>query len=998
MLTKQNLDVLFTKGVDNKTNDQLVLGDSLKELENRVFNKLGRADKRNGFDVLSNTDFDDATITNMDALSKFGESELVMFADQSIYSYSPSVGKWQYKDEALSAAVELDKIVDGPTQQQDIDSCHADGVTLFAWTDAISGDIMAAVYDTESKTVLNTTYVVSTTGDSPRCLAVGSNLFVFYCDSTALKYAYVSSSSPTTVTTGTISTTYENVHADHLFDVCAIGNTGYAFYKGTTATTVQTLKFNTAAEVTADATLSATVIDSISLHSFTATDGNSYISLAYQQTTSIVRAAIYTATITVKKAISTIDATASLAGTMITSAYSSLNDTVYYFYQKVDATPSKTFIRFNTIGLTSGTVGTDAVFLRGCSVASRAFTKDGTVYLNILHESTLQATVFTVKATTKNVVCTFAKGRAGSDANIWAPPTVSTLDDGTYSFAMNVKGVIRSENATLFSTLGLSSATIDFNGPYLYNSITLNNNMLAIGGNVLSYDGTFVTEQGFHLFPEGIAQTATATSGGFMSDGAYQYVALYQWVDAKGNIHKSAPSIPITYTVAGGGSTQTVTITVPTLRITQKQGDRNDCTLELYRTEASGEIFYKVTSVLSPTYNDITTDTVAIVDTLADATIISNEILYITGGVLDNIGAPSASVITTYKNRAFIAGLEDKNEIRYSKITRLGEGTAFNEGLSIKCDPRGGDITSLATLDDRLVIFKHSSIFELAGDGPSDTGENATYTEPTLVSTDVGCTDGNSVVLGPDGLFFKSAKGIYLLDRSNTATYIGAPVEDYNDGTVTSAVLLDSTNEIRFSLSTGYILVYNYYFKQWSVFTGNTLDDAIIYNDIYTFITKVDKVLVENSGYKDQGSYVNSKISTGWIRLNGIQGYQRAYRVGVLGVLRSNHYLKVSVYTDYSDTVTQEKVFNVGDIMTVSDGYYGDNDYGSGTYGGTDNGVYQFQVHIKKQKCQSIRFVIEDIYENSSTTNTGQGADITGLTLEVGVKKGQNKLRNERSR
>lgn len=83
--------------------------------------------------------------------------------------------------------------------------------------------------------------------------------------------------------------------------------------------------------------------------------------------------------------------------------------------------------------------------------------------------------------------------------------------------------------------------------------------------------------------------------------------------------------------------------------------------------------------------------------------------------------------------------------------------------------------------------------------------------------------------------------------------------------------------------------------------------------------------------------------------------------------------------------------------MSVTDGYYGDGTYGDGVYGGEDNGVYQFQIHMKKQKCQAIRVVIEDIYENSSTTNTGQGADITGITLEIGTKRGLGKITGSHS-
>ena len=988
-LTKQNLDIIFNQGVDNKTDDTMRVNASLRSLENRVFNKIGRLDKRNGLSSLSNIDFNNIQIPNMSAISKFNEKELVLFANESLYSYSPGANKWQFKDDIQSADISIDSIVDGPAQQQDIDSCYANNITLYTWVDAASDDIMAALYDYNSKTVLTNQVVVSTTGEKPRCLTLGNNLFVFYADGTALKYVYVSSADPNIVNSGTISATFEDLHADGIFDVTAIGNTGYVFYKGDTSNTIQVLSFNTAAQILTNNTLTATVIDCLALHTFTSTDGFPYIALAYKETASVVRSATYTQNLIVENAIATIDATASTAITAIT--INNIDDTIYYFYECLRSPTSDSFIRYNTRSLTTGTAGTSAVFLRSVGLASRAFRHNGTIYLNVLHDSEFQATVFTVDLNT-NVITTIAQGRAGSLVTIWAPPSVNTLSNNIYDFAINIKGVIRSENQTLFSLLGLGRAQIDFNGPYIYNSVSINDNMLFIGGNVFSYDGTSVVESGFHLFPETITQTDTATSGGYMSDGSYLYTALYSWVDARGNIHKSAPSIPISVILSGGGSTQTAEITVPTLRVTRKSGFRGDCTIELYRTEADGTIFYKVTSITSPVYNDPTLDFVEVTDTLADSSIISNEILYITGGVLENIAPPAAKTIITHSGRIFLAGLENPNEIRYSKIIRPKEGAAFNEALSIFCDPIGGDITALGTMDGKLVIFKTSRCYATTGDGPSDAGVGNNYNTPELISTDVGCIDGNSVVLGPDGLFFKSAKGIYLLDRTLNSVYIGAQVEDFNSESITSSTLLTDKNEVRFSTDGGHILVYNYLFKQWSVLNTLSLEDSLIYNGQYTGISTNQTVYEDPTSFKDQGSYVNSKISTGWIRLSSVQGFQRVNRIGIIGRYNSPHHLKLTIYNDYSEVPVQEVIFDITEESVYGTGVYGDDIYGT-----TSNGVYQYQVHVKKQKCQAFRVDIEDIYENDEST-TGQGADITGLTVTLGLKKGQNKLPSSKSK
>ena len=991
-LNKTKVDVVFDRGLNNKIDSKLTLGADLLTLNNRVFTKAGALSKRKGFSNLSNTDCFDTTISNMDALSIYDNTEMLLFADSKLYSYSSPLDRWIQKDTVQSASVELKAVVNDSNYQFAFDFCRSSGVALFVWTDYATDYLLYSVQDITSGTFYVQNAVLSTTGTTPRCLALGNSLFVLYGDSADLKFLSVSAASPcASPVVGTLSTTYEDLHADHIFDAVAVGNTGFIFYKGGTASTIQELEINTAGTVLTDNTITADVVTCLTVGSYTASDAKDYIHLAYKEDANTVKAGIYTRSLIVHQAIQTIDNTTGTDISKITLAKRDQTDSVRIFYQTDDANPAITLIRSNTLDL-DGTLGTAAVFMRSVGIASRAFNNGTDLLINVLHESELQSTVFMVNESAE-VVTVLSQGNAGTHDAIWVPANVQILTTGEYAFPMNVKGRIRSENATLFSLLGLSLARLDFQGPNVYNSTNLNSNLFAAGGLLNVYDGQHMTEQGFHLFPEGLAQSSTATSGGFMSDGVYQYSAIYRWTDNRGNVHQSAPSIPITVTVSGGGSTQTVDIDVPTLRVTKKLYDRGDATIELFRTESNGTIFYKVTTLLAPVLNDITVDSITIEDGVADSSIISNEILYTTGDVLDNIAAPACGLVTSHKNRLFISGLQNKNEIRYSKIARVGEGTAFNEALSIYVDPKGGRITNLASMDSNLIVFKRDNIYRIAGDGPSDTGAGGSFTEPELISTDVGCTDSNSVVLGPTGLFFKSAKGIYILDRSLTATYIGAPVEDFNSETITSTRLLDDVNEIRFATSGGNILVYNYFFEQWSVFTGHFIIDATNYNNKYTAVTSSDVVLQETSGFKDSEAFVNSKIATGWIRIGEMQGYQRAYRVSVLGQFKSKHQLKVSIYNDYSSVLVQEQVFDVNSIMSVDEGFYGDGIYGDGIYGYEDNGVYQFQLHLKKQKCQAFRVVIEDIYDNSDNDGSGEGAEITGITVEIGSMRGLNKLR-----
>lgn len=996
MLIKQNLDVTFTQGIDNKTDSKSNVGDSLQVLENAVFTKKGVLNKKSGSSLLSALDTDEATITDMKALLTYQENELLLAAGEVLYSYSDNAERWIEKGDLVSVSVDLKDKITNSYSQSSMTSCNANGISMYAWEDS-RGGIRYSIQDDTTGTFFVNDKVLSAGGDTPQCIALGTSLMCLYGESTDLKSKYVSTGSPLVLESSTVRT---NLHADHIFDVVNVGAKGYVFYKHSTAATAALIEVTSLGAVNNAITLSTTtIINTLSIYTCNNSNIN-YLSLVWKQTADLVKTAIYTTSFVNIVAAVTLDATVGTAVNKITQVRASTaTTTIDVFYQTPGASRSNDLIRTNSVTL-AGVIGTPAVFVRSLGIAAKAFSHNNKGYIPALHESTLQSTIFVLDKYGQ-VMTKLVAGSGGTHDSVGAFPGASIeKTTGVVSFLINKKGVIRSENATLFSLLGISEASVDFEIDNNYDSVELNRNLSIVGGVVSNYDGHSITEQGFHLYPEGMTATATATSGGFMSDGAYQYISVYQWTDAKGNIHRSAPSIAVSRTLSGGGSTQTNTMTVPTLRITRKTAPRAEVTLQLYRTEASGTIFYNVGSVSSPKFNDTTVDSVTIVDTLADATIISNEILYTTGGVLDNISAPAANIITTHTNRIFLAGLYDKNEIRYSKITRQGEGVAFNEGLAIQIDPRGGDITALASMDSNLVILKRDNIYTLAGEGPSDTGQGSTFTEPQLIVSNVGCISANTLVLGPDGLYFKSTKGIYHLSRGLEATYIGAPVEDYNQYNITSVTSLDDKNEIRFTTNNGYTLVYNYFFKQWSVFTNQSLLDSISWQSTFISVSSDDTILQESSTtFLDSSNPIKMKISTGWIRLGVVQGYQRAYRVMVIGQYKTRHTLRITIYNDYSNTIVQTVEFNAETLMLLDTSYYGVDTYGDlPVYGGTDNRVYQFEIHLKKQKCQAVRFVMEDIIDNGADYGTGESCTISGINVQIGRKEGSNKLPGRRTK
>lgn len=498
--------------------------------------------------------------------------------------------------------------------------------------------------------------------------------------------------------------------------------------------------------------------------------------------------------------------------------------------------------------------------------------------------------------------------------------------------------------------------------------------------------------------------TTNATSGtmtvGSIAAGTYLYCSVWKWIDNQGRIHRSAPSIPESIVV--GGSNNTVTISTPLLSLTNKP----NVVLEVYRTESLGSVFYQVTSISNPTFNIVNNDgyyqNVIFVDSISDSSLISNELLYTTGDVLENNSPPPCSIITTYKNRVFIAGLDNKNVIQYSKILppeNKNFAAGFNDLLTIELDDTGGDIVALFPLDDKLVIFKEKQIYYINGDGPNNTGAGSTFIEPQLITTDVGCLNANSIVTMPNGLMFQSNKGIYLLNRGLQVSYVGAAVEAFNSLIISSAVLLNDVNQVRFVTENGVALVYDYYYDQWSTFTNYQAVDCDIFQNNFVLLRENGYVHQENTasyadGYDGGTQHIPLVIETANFSFAGLNGFQRVYRALLLGEYKGRHSTVVSFAYDYSPVYVDSATFDgysvIGQYAYGSTGPYGET-HGD-VYGG-DYVPYQFRIHLKQQKCTAIRVKIED----TQTSPFNEGFNLSGITLQVGVKPSTYKLPENKS-
>jgi hypothetical protein len=397
---------------------------------------------------------------------------------------------------------------------------------------------------------------------------------------------------------------------------------------------------------------------------------------------------------------------------------------------------------------------------------------------------------------------------------------------------------------------------------------------------------------------------------GGSSQAIWYFRITYEDYDAQGQLHRSQPSEPIPCIVNGcfmgsynghatGGcmprfATYAGVSTLSTLRVTGK----SNVSIVVYRTQKNEQAqnYYRSSGVLpstsglpvGPMINDPTSDdwvatgyTEGFYDVTDDNDIGTNPLLY-TAAAAFNQAPPAPLCVLSRRNRLWTCDGESPYLARFSGAFVQGSGIApaFNPKFTQPIPQGRGTLVAIGELDEKVVFLAQSGIYVMTGDGPDAFGNNSDFSTPDLISSEYGCLAATSLVQASDGLWFQSQKGICRLGRDLVVEYIGAPMEDYVQGnTVTSAVLMQDRNELRFGLSNGNIVVYQTLFGQWYVITGWS-GTATIWNGAYTFLradgTNIDQE--SSSATTDPDGAFTWIIEHPWFAFSGVQGYQRVAR------------------------------------------------------------------------------------------------------------------------
>lgn len=646
--------------------------------------------------------------------------------------------------------------------------------------------------------------------------------------------------------------------------------------------------------------------------------------------------------------------------------------------------------------LSVATISSVTTVIRSVGLASKAFIFDGEIYFLSAYQSPFQPTYFLINGSLSTsaspiIVMKLAYENGGGYLT-HGLPNVSFLGNFAYISYLfkDLVQALHTQNNTqqtttggVYSQTGINLVSFEINSENI-DSVEIGSNLNITGGFGWMYDGYLPVEQNFFLWPDSI-ELATATSGGHLADQAYYYQVTYEWSDNQGNIFRSAPSIPVTITTSGGGNS-TVTIDIPFLRLTYKTA--NPVKIVIYRWSTAQPIYYQVTSITAPQLNDTISDSLAFTDTLADATIAGNNIIYTTGGVLEDVNPPASNILTTFDTRPWLVDAEDPNLLWDAKQVIQATPVEWSDLLTQYIAPNTGTtqstgpIKAMAPMDDKICLFKDDAIYYVNGTGPNITGSNNQYSQAIFITSSVGCSNQRSLVLTPQGIMFQSDKGIWLLGRDLSTTYIGAPVESFNGSLVTSAVNVPETTQVRFTLSTGEMLMYDYYYNQWGEFIGVPAISSCIYQGFHTFINSYGQVFQETPNtYLDGSNPVLLGFTTGWINLTTLQGYQRFIDFHILAQYLSPHILNCSVAYDYNPSPRNYARIQPNNFSSSVPA-----PYGVPVPFGAPGNKEQWRIFAKKQTCETFQLTIQEVFDPQFGTVPGAGFTMSGLSARILTK------------
>lgn len=989
-LQKQIMPVNLTGGLDTKTDPKSMVPGSLTDLENCEIIKANQFKKRPGHVAETETPLSGSTPVNGGQCLATHNGQLLRVKDGTLYARTESSGTdGRWIEKGYVSRVDTKTIDLGSRNETAVDDfsffhehVELNGFAVFGYNGAIKAVDLSSNVEIASVTS-------STSIERIKCTTFGDRIYIFYYSSNNLVARYFDTTGPYVFSAA--STIFASSAAGS-YDVSSDESIGVLVaFAANSDPNIQFKWFDTdltqrgspygPQTVTASQTGSGDDIEHVKIYKG---GGDEWYIVYYAGYDNTIRYLVVDDNLSVTRANTTID---SLGNNqcMIGCGHSGgagTAGTLHVYYSLELETGGNTFQMMRANVDTSGIKSSPATIKHHCVPFSDTFIFDSNRYIfvsdleenNPSIESRVGGTLYLYDITNDRIEAKFFENSLRFvHANEYSDTKkVASPSDGVFRVFAEIAG------GDEFS-FSYRLAEVDFNKTQ-YHYAQIGNETIFAGGVVRSYDGNTVSELNYIQQSKLVSDVNKVTSGGGLGDAIYQYAIVTQWQDANGNIVQGTPFFfTVDHTSSSSGANSTDDIRLSTVGLTDKSGVK----IVLYRTEGNGSVFYRRATYdndanLSDGY--ISSGAGGIDDDKSDTSLINDasDILYTNGGVLENVAPPAAERVAVFKDRLFLTKMHDKSKIWYSHAVEDGFPIRTSDSLTMNVDYRGQQVEGLGVVDDKLIAFLQNRYYYTYGDGPNTTGFGGTFAPFELASNDTGVLEGKSIVETPDGLMYRSPKGIYLIDGSLGSNYIGAQVEDNVAGqTITSAIVVPEKNRVRFTTESGDMLEYDYFFRKWYTQPGLDAYDAVFLdNDYYLLRNTGGKVFKEDgSVFADDGDDYTMKIETGWISMASLVGFQRIYSLFFVGERKDTCSFKVSVAYDYSDTYVHDTTIALD--TALDDGAMG-------------YVPFRLEVPTKIQKCQAIRVKIEEV----SPSSTDEAFTLTGMGMKFGVKRGFGKIRS----
>lgn len=494
-----------------------------------------------------------------------------------------------------------------------------------------------------------------------------------------------------------------------------------------------------------------------------------------------------------------------------------------------------------------------------------------------------------------------------------------------------------------------------------------------------------------------------------------KFIVVWRWQDAKGNIHRSAPSSPFEVAIGGGlgglcsaaAPYNPLKIVFPKYLPTGLMGDQfTTPEVEVYMYPVGvADAEYRLIGIVPPaddpdeegrsyfvTMNtSISVPIASAIRYRIDATEGNWSTLGVGGDVrpglytdsdeLESWPTPPLLDIVSTESRLWGLSAEGARlNVWYTKPIEDGRAPEWSPLLTISIPQEGGDCVALAALDDKVVALKRRQIFVISGDPGDSAGNGSSLQRPRLVSGDVGCINVNSVVEGPFGVAFQSERGWYTLSRDLQLSFIGEPmisafdadwaVEDTPRPYVECSILVPSESEVRWAVAdtkgnAALAAVWNYRLNKWNVYT---VFDARSFALVGGVPWKLGYSTFRSETFDawSQHPSPTQQITFPWLKLNGLAGFQRLWRI-VLTFRWFSGGIAVRTSTNYAAATETVKAWSEATLLTLYD---------------ATTGLVQLDIRPTVQRCEALRVQIV------GTSDEGRGFELVGCQLEIGAKAG----------